>query len=182
MQTYELTYIIADSVADDKTPHVMLEVTKELERLGAVIIKEEAWGKRKLAYPIKKSVYGTYVTLQTHLEGVKVKEVDHFLQLLPTVIRHLMTTVVPQTIKVTDEAELSQALDKRVEEKIAHKEVKAAPVVKEEVATEEIAEELEEKPKRKVTKSTNEEEKKEEAADERKKLVEEKLSEILGEE
>lgn len=191
MRTYELSYIIGDAVADDKTSEVMSEVTKELERLGAVIIKEEAWGKRKLAYPIKKSAFGTYVTLQTHLEGNKVGEIERFLRLHSTVIRHILLGVVPQSIKTTDEQELAQALEKRVEEKITKKEQVDEPkdtpaeTEEQEIATPSTSlEKVVEEPKKRRTrtKASNEEEKKEESEAERKKLVEEKLSEILGEE
>lgn len=202
MQTYELTYIIADSVTDDGCSDVMQGVTKELEKHGAVIMKEESWGRRKLAYPIKKSNYGTYVTLQTHLEGGKVKDVDRFLRLNEHIIRHLMLVAVHAVTKPTDEAELAQALDKRVEETVSKKaaskkseepvadvvavaEEEAAPTTEEVLVPENLAAETEvpEAPKRtrKPKAQSTEEDKKAENEAERKKLVEEKLNEILGE-
>jgi len=191
LKTYELTYIIADAVADDATAGVMNEVTGELERLGGVIIKEEPWGKRKLAYSIGKSQYGTYVTLQTHLEGAKVKEIERFLRLHETIIRHLLVQAVQPATKPTDEAELVEALDKRVEEKISKKPadkpepVKTSETAKTKATALETALEPETEkaaaPKRARKVKSNEEEKKEESEAERKKQVEEKLSEILGE-
>ncbi|GEM_PF-141679 len=187
MQTYEVTYIVSDAVADDGVSEVMQEVTKELERLGAVIVKEEPWGRRKLAYPIKHRQFGSYVTLQAHLEPSKVVEIDRFMTLHASVLRHIALSILPQSLKTTDEAELTEAFEKRVEEKTAKKPEVVTEAVAEPatmpVEEEEVAEAAKPKSKRKTTtKTTNEAEKTEESAAERRKLVDEKLSEILGKE
>lgn len=182
MQTYELTYIIADGATDDDATRVMSEVAKNLESLGAVIIKEEPWGKRKLAYLIGKNAYGTYVTLQMHIEGGKVTEIERFLRLHPEIIRSLVLKAPPQVSKPTDEAELVEALDKRVEEKKSKKSVDEPKPAESAVAiAESTVGENQKKPKRKSKASSNEAEKKQESEEERKKLVDEKLNEILGE-
>lgn len=188
MNTYELTFVVTDEVADENLGEVLSGVAKELEKLGGVIIKEEPWGKRRLAYPIKHRSNGHYVTIETHLEGSKVKELDRYLRLHPSVLRHLIITALPQSLKTTNESELTESLDKRVEEKIArseeakNEEQKAKAELPSPSMDEtpiDIIEEEKPKAKRKRAVKTNEEEKKEENAQERRKLVEEKLSEIL---
>ncbi len=183
MQTYELTYIVADLSSEDRVSQIQQEVSKHLEGLGGVIVKEEPWGKRKLAYNINKSAYGTYITLQTHLEGGKVKEVERFLSLHPDVLRSLLLKVNLQVGKSTDEAELSEAIDKRVEAKKTKKDdvVPSVEAVQSAISTIDEPAEEKPKPKRIVKKSSNEDEKKSENEAERKKLVDEKLSQILGE-
>lgn len=183
MQTYELTYIVADLPSEDRIGEVQAEVAKQLESHGGVIIKEEPWGKRKLSYNIGKNGYGTYVTLQTHLEGGKVKEVERFLRLHPEVIRSLLLKINLTVGKASDETELSEAIDKRVEAKKIKKEAVLPSLVVEE-PTKTGSDEtptISAKPKRVVKKSSNEDEKKSENEEERKKLVDEKLSQILGE-
>lgn len=182
-KTYELTYIISDTVSEDHLGDSKLDINKNIESLDGVIIREEPWGKRRLAYPIKKSQYGNYVTLQIDIDGSKIKELDRFLRLHPQVLRHLIVFALPKAINATDEAELTKALEKRVEEKLSAEPEVITPEVKLE---EEIAEDLtkeveEEKPakKRAKSKTSDESEKKEASDKERKKLVEEKLSEIL---
>ncbi len=183
MQTYELTYIVADLPSDDRIGEIQQDVSKHLEGLGGVIVKEEPWGKRKLAYNIGKNGYGTYITLQTHLEGAKVKEVERFLRLHPEVIRSLLLKVNLQIGKASDEAELSEAIDKRVEAKKTKKEVVEQTSVDEGTVAKspDDTPTIPTKPKRVVKKSSNEDEKKSENEEERKKLVDQKLSQILGE-
>lgn len=188
MNTYELTFVVTDDIADENLGGIVSEVAKELEKLGGVIIKEDPWGKRRLAYPIKHRNNGYYVTFETHLESNRVKELDRYLMLHSSILRHLIVTALPQSLKTTDESELSESLERRVEEKIAKKE-EEKPKIEEVVAPEVVLEKVEEptaevaaeKPKAKIKKvaKSNEEEKKEENAQERRKLVEEKLSEIL---
>jgi small subunit ribosomal protein S6 len=182
MKTYELTYIVSDAVADDGVAAVSLEVNKELERLGGVIMKEEPWGKRKLAYAINHRSYGTYITVEMHLDGSKIADLDRFLRLNPSVLRHLVIAALPQAIKLTDEAELTEALEKRVEDKKSkakEKEEEVKVVAPVEAVTPEVEEEV--KPKRRSKKETDATEKKAEDEDERKKAVDAKLNEILGE-
>jgi len=186
-KTYELTYIIADTVSDDKLADVKSELNKQIESLDGVIIREEPWGKRRLAYPIKKSQFGNYVSTQIDIDGSKINDLDRFMRLHGQILRHLLISALPKSIKATDEAELAEALEKRVTEKIAVEPEIVTPEItlaaKEEVPTEEAVEEVkvDEKPKTKTVraKKSDATEKKEASDEERKKLVEEKLSEIL---
>ena len=131
---------------------------------------------------------GHYITIETHLEGTKVKDLDRYLRMHQSILRHLIITALPQSIKTTNESELTESLNKRVEEKITQKEEakideqKSNAVLPSDVVDKtpsEVVEEEKPKTKKKRVIKTNEEEKKEENAQERRKLVEEKLSEIL---
>jgi small subunit ribosomal protein S6 len=59
---------------------------------GARVSKEESWGKRKLAYPIKKLKEGYYTFLYIVAEGVSVpfREIEHRLGQNESVLRHLI--------------------------------------------------------------------------------------------
>jgi small subunit ribosomal protein S6 len=187
MNTYELTFVVSDEITEDNLGGIISEIAKEIESLGGVIVKEEPWGKRRLAYPIKRRSNGYYVTVETHLEASKIKELDRYLRLYTMVLRHLIIISPPQSLKTTDDSELSDSLEKRVEEKTAKKvEDKVTEVTKAEEpvapTSEAVESEIEEekpKTKKKRVSKSNEEEKKEENAEERRKLVEKKLNEIL---
>jgi len=53
-------------------------------------IAKDAWGRRGLAYPIKKQTEGNFLVLYYELDPQKLKEVDRQLRILPNVLRHLM--------------------------------------------------------------------------------------------
>lgn len=168
MINYELVYIVSDVVADDAVAEVTAEVAKEIDRLKGVITREEPWGKRRLAYPIKHRQYGNYNVVELQLEPKATGELDRFLRLQPNVLRHLLVAVRQPAVKIADENEVEQALTERVEQK----QTAAASTVDEE------------KPapaKRGRRKKADDEQHKEAEEVERKKKVEEKLSQLLEE-
>ncbi len=74
MRTYELTLVLRPTLkeADRKK---LLETIKDW--LGHVkIAKENDWGQKALAYPIKKEDAGYYVMLELEVEDAKVSAKD----------------------------------------------------------------------------------------------------------
>jgi small subunit ribosomal protein S6 len=90
MRQYELTYLISDLVPESDLNKVTGKIGGYISSLGGKTIKEEVWGRRKLAYPIKKQDFATYVTIIFELSADKAKELEHNINLTSKVIRHLM--------------------------------------------------------------------------------------------
>jgi small subunit ribosomal protein S6 len=68
MRTYELA-IVADPRLSDEEMIALTEETKQLVTArGGEVVREESWGKRKLAYPIEKVTEGRYVFLFLQME------------------------------------------------------------------------------------------------------------------
>ncbi len=61
----------------------------ELEKRGATIINEEAWGMKKLAYPIEKKSTGFYFLLEFDGEGAVVKKLETYFRRQDRVIRFI---------------------------------------------------------------------------------------------
>lgn len=68
MRTYELMYIVDPRVSDDDLGAVSDAVKNLVGSGGASVIREEIWGRRKLAYPIDKQTEGKYVLLYLSAE------------------------------------------------------------------------------------------------------------------
>lgn len=58
---YELVYILQPNVDPDEADRVAARIQEVVTRLGGKITKVDQWGRRKLAYPIKKSSRGVFV-------------------------------------------------------------------------------------------------------------------------
>ena len=67
--------------------------TMLLGALGAEVIKMENWGKRRLAYDIRKQREGTYAVLEVSAEPSTVKEFERQLRLNENILRFLSTRV-----------------------------------------------------------------------------------------
>ena len=68
-----------------------LETT--VKGLGVDVTKTENWGKRRLAYEIKKQREGTYAVLEVSAEPAMIKEFERQLRLNENVLRFLSTRI-----------------------------------------------------------------------------------------
>ena len=90
MRHYELTVILTADVEDHKAS--MEEIAEVARGLGAEVEKIDLWGKRRLAYPIKKQQEGLYALIVMKMPPDQVRELDRILSLRQRVIRHLVVT------------------------------------------------------------------------------------------
>ena len=71
MRTYELA-IVADPRLSEEEFVALVDETKSLvASRGGELVREESWGKRKLAYPIEKLTEGRYTFLYLQMEPAK---------------------------------------------------------------------------------------------------------------
>ena len=89
MRKYELTYLVSDEVREGDLNKVTGSVNGFVTGLGGKIVKEDIWGRRKLAYPIKKADFATYVTLFFDLPADKAFELDRDIRQTTAIMRHL---------------------------------------------------------------------------------------------
>jgi len=85
---YELVVIISPEVADEAV--IVDNVSRFITENGGTISNIERWGKRKLAYPIKHFVEGSYVLTQFKLKPKLGKELATSLRISEEVLRHLL--------------------------------------------------------------------------------------------
>ncbi len=90
MRKYELTYLVSDEVPESDLNKVTGKVSGFVKELGGKTTKEDIWGRRKLAYPIKKQDFATYVTLYFDLPANKAIEFEKDLRHIDGVLRQLM--------------------------------------------------------------------------------------------
>ncbi len=67
------------------------KVEKILTDNGGKVTKVDNWGKRKLAYPIKKSEHAVYVFYTVELPAESVRKVESVLNITDEIIRFLIT-------------------------------------------------------------------------------------------
>ena len=60
---------------------------------GGIISEVEQWGKRKLAYPIKHFMEGSYVLIRLKLNPLSNKELEANLQLSEMILRYLLIKI-----------------------------------------------------------------------------------------
>jgi len=90
LRQYELTYLISDNVQEAELNKITGKIGGYLKDLGGKMTKEEIWGRRKLAYPIKKLEFATYVTAYFELPSTAANEFEREIKLTNEIVRHLM--------------------------------------------------------------------------------------------
>ena len=88
--TYELMFILKPEVAEEARK-AEIEKIKGLIAAGkGEIVKEDVWGQRVLAYPIKNFSEGFYHLLNFNSSPAKIKELERSLTLDEEVLRFLI--------------------------------------------------------------------------------------------
>ena len=91
LQDYELVLIISPEVGGEALDATIDNiVSKFITGSGGTISNVEQWGKRRLAYPIKHFLEGSYVLTHFKLKPELIKELEANLRISEDVLRHLM--------------------------------------------------------------------------------------------
>ena len=89
MNTYETVFILTPVLSDDQMKEAVEKFKDVLQQNGAEVVNEEAWGLRKLAYPIQKKSTGFYCLLEFNGEPTIVKKLETAFRRDERVIRFL---------------------------------------------------------------------------------------------
>jgi small subunit ribosomal protein S6 len=93
LRDYELVVIISPDVAEEDVPATIEKINQLVIGRGGEISQVDHWGRRKLAYPIKRHLEGNYVVSQVKLEPGQVVGLAAGLRLSEEVLRHLLVRV-----------------------------------------------------------------------------------------
>ena len=89
MQEYELTVLIHPDRETDLEKS--LDTVRELVKTsGGKVAKEDNWGKKRLAYEVKKNLEGFYCLIHFTAEPAVVAELDRVLKITEDVIKHMI--------------------------------------------------------------------------------------------
>ncbi len=88
MRKYEML-VILDATTDNQSEEIS-KIEELLKNLGGVVSKTDAWGKKTLAYPIRKKTEGFYVLFTFELEPAQTFELRRVLGLRANVYRQLV--------------------------------------------------------------------------------------------
>ena len=114
MNQYEIAVLYHPDLEID-----LEKATNRVEKIftdnGGKVLNADNWGKRKLAYPIKKNEHGVYVFYTVELPAEGVRKVESVLNITDEVLRFLITR---PDLKAIAKAEAEKAVKaKRAEER-----------------------------------------------------------------
>lgn len=83
-------YIVGSQISDDQIPQVTDELKKFIQDNGGLLEKHEELGKKKLAYPVKKTRTGYYVVDNFSMPSDKIRDIEHKIRTSQAVIRYII--------------------------------------------------------------------------------------------
>ena len=88
MRKYEML-VILDATTENQSEEIS-KIEELLKNLGGIVSKTDTWGKRTLAYPIRKQTEAYYVLFSFELEPAQTFELRRVLGLRANVYRQLI--------------------------------------------------------------------------------------------
>ena len=76
MNSYETVFILTPVLSEEQAKEAVEKFKKSLKSFGAKLKFDEAWGLKKLAYPIQKKSTGFYHLLEFQADGDAVKNLE----------------------------------------------------------------------------------------------------------
>jgi small subunit ribosomal protein S6 len=95
MRNYEIAFI-ADPEMDEQSLKTLEDkVRAAIESSGGQVTKVDPWGRRRLAYPIRKKNDGYYVFIEAELPPQAGKTLERDLRFNEQILRFMITSVEP---------------------------------------------------------------------------------------
>ncbi len=113
---YECTLILHPDLNDDAQDNLLQKFKKLFEEQGGKLTHQTRWGKRKLAYPIKKQTYGHYYILYLSLHPLALHALEKQFCIEEKVFRWLSIRVEDYKAELAAFEEMKQSQEKAQKE------------------------------------------------------------------
>lgn len=96
MREYELTVLIHPDMESeiDKTTEMLVGL---ITKAGGKVVKQDNWGKKRLAYAIKKQFFADYLYFELELPADAPLKISNALNITKEVLRYLLVKADPKT-------------------------------------------------------------------------------------
>jgi len=124
MNHYETIYIVNPTLEDDSLKEAIDKFSDLIKKLKGSIVKVNEWGKRKLAYDVKRFDKGYYVVLDFCALPKIVTELERNLKLDDRILKYI-TVKIDENIDpkdlVSKEKEIEDTIEKSHNEHVEEK-------------------------------------------------------------
>ncbi len=119
---YESVVIINAALEDDQIEQTISRVEETITTNGGEIINTDKWGRKRLAYPIKKSKTGYYLVLRYFASPAIISTIERNFRLDETIVRYLTVVLDKNALEALEKQK--ESLDENDEEDIVSEIIK----------------------------------------------------------
>ena len=99
MRTYQTVVVIKSDLDESQVDSVSEKIKQNISRFSGAIVKLENWGKKRLAYRVRKNRYGIYLNIFHTLEPSNVTSFENELRLDEIVLKFLVIRLEPSKVE-----------------------------------------------------------------------------------
>jgi len=104
MNIYENVVILNAAISDEEAEAAVSKIKDVITGQGGEVLKVEVWGRRKLAYEIKKQKKGLYVLLVYKTPSATVKKLEEFYKVYDTVLKYMVLKLGAKQVQHLEKA------------------------------------------------------------------------------
>ena len=126
LRSYQSVLILKPDIDEARVAEALEKIGEFIKSNGGASLRIENWGKKRLAYRVKKNRFGIYLNLYHTLESAKVVELETKYKLYDLVIKYMVVRLDDDELeralgKETEVEGESKDEDKKTEEKVEEK-------------------------------------------------------------
>ncbi len=107
MRSYQSVLILKPDIDESRADEALEKIGEFIKSNGGACLKIEKWGKKRLAYRIKKNRFGIYLNIYHTLDSAKTTDLESKYRLFDLIIKFML-------LRLTD-GELERALGNETE-------------------------------------------------------------------
>jgi len=112
MRTYEILFIVRPDYPEDELDRFIAQMDGVVTNTGGTVQKTDKWGRRRLAYEVRRHREGQYVLFTVECEPPTLREFERLLKVSEPVIKFL-------TVRIDEELKRIEKLKKHRDKKRA---------------------------------------------------------------
>jgi small subunit ribosomal protein S6 len=114
VRTYEVIFIAAPTLSQEEVDAYIAQMQGVVEERNGRVVKIDNWGKRSLAYKIKKYRDGCYIVMTIEADGPTIAEMERRFRVADYILRYL-------SVRIDEDLKRSEKLKSTRQRKSASK-------------------------------------------------------------
>jgi len=90
LRSYQSVLILKPDIDDARADDALEKIGEFIKSNGGACLKVEKWGKKRLAYRVKKNRFGIYLNIYHTLESAQVSDLENKYKLFDLIIKYML--------------------------------------------------------------------------------------------
>ena len=121
LRSYQSVLILKPDIEESRIDEALGKIGEFIKSNGGTCLKTEKWGKKRLAYRVKKNRFGIYLNIYHTLEPSGVMDLEKKYQLFDLIIKYMVVYLPDDELERALDREDSEEVEKAAAQETADK-------------------------------------------------------------